>query len=150
MNTMMDIERRERIAIRNDLAELRRMTQWLQDSARMVDVPQEFLYALDVCANEAVTNIISYAYDDNLRHDITLELSRTANGACLVIRDDGNPFNPLEAPPHQGPASLEDAMIGGLGIHLIRRMMTRCDYRREADVNVLCLEAERKVQPGNA
>jgi serine/threonine-protein kinase RsbW len=71
-------------------------------------------------------------------------------GARIVIRDDGKPFNPLEMPVHERCGCLADAKVGGLGIHLIRCLMARCDYRREGGINVLTLEAQRKLQPGNA
>ena len=140
----------DRIVIGNDVAELRRMTGWLRTCTEAADVPPELVHRLDVCANEAVTNIISYAYDDRARHEITLELTETATGVSLVIRDDGRPFNFMEAPAHGAPASLDEAEIGKLGIHLIRRLMTRCDYRREGGANVLLLEAHPRPQPGNA
>ena len=139
----------ERIVILNDISELRRMTQWLQASSAAADIPQGLVQMLDVCANEAVTNIISYAYDDGDRHEINLALTRTDGGARLEIRDDGRPFNVLDAPEHKMPLTLADAEAGGLGIHLIRRLMTHCEYRREAGHNVLCLEAASVLRPGN-
>ena len=134
----------ERLVIGNKVGELRRMSQWLRNSAVAADISQDLICLLDQCANEAVVNIISYAYDDGKHHDLTLGLNRTANGACLVIRDDGKPFNMLEAPERKPPGSLKDAKVGGLGIHVIRRLMTRCDYRRENGINVLSLEARDK------
>jgi len=130
----------ERIVIANRLDELPRMSQWLHDSAASLGLEESDAFALDVSANEAVTNIISYAYGDQLRHDITLELHAAGNGARLVIRDDGKPFNLLEAPEHKAPGAIEEARIGGLGILLIRRMMSRCSYERADGFNVLYLE----------
>lgn len=139
-----------RFVMSNDMAELRRMTQWLQGSSKAAGIAPDIVRLLDQCANEAVVNIISYAYEDAKRHDIALELNKTALGACLVIRDDGRPFNMLEAPEREQAASLADAQVGGLGIHLIRRLMSRCDYRREGGNNVLFLEAQPKPQRCNA
>jgi anti-sigma regulatory factor (Ser/Thr protein kinase) len=140
----------DRIVIGNDISELRRMSEWLRTIVAETDLPGELLYRLDVIANEAVTNIISYAYDDAARHDITLELTKSAGGATLVIRDDGKPFNVLDVPARQPPKGLDDAAIGGIGIHLIRRLTSRCDYRREGRFNVLSLETEHAPQPRNA
>jgi serine/threonine-protein kinase RsbW len=136
-----------RIVIVNDVAELRRMTQWLWNAAASAGIAERLVRLLDVCANEAVANIISYAYDDAARHEIALELEKTADGARLVIRDDGRAFDVSKAPAPAAPASLDDARIGGLGIHLIRRMTSRCDYRRENGFNVLLLETELKTAP---
>jgi anti-sigma regulatory factor (Ser/Thr protein kinase) len=139
-----------RFVMGNNVAELRRMTQWLRESAGAAGIAPDVVRILDQCANEAVVNIISYAYEDAERHDISLELIKTAHGASLVIRDDGKPFNMLDAPERRAAAGLADAQIGGLGIHLIRRMTARCDYRREGGFNVLSLEAQPKPQHCNA
>jgi serine/threonine-protein kinase RsbW len=139
-----------RLVIANSAAELRRMSQWLAERAAASGIPHELLFPLEHSANEAVVNIISHAYDDTGPHDISLELDKTENGARLVIRDDGRPFNILEAPDRVPYTSLAEAAIGGLGIHLIRGLMSRCDYRREDGNNVLILEAERELQPGDA
>lgn len=140
----------DRLVIRNNAAELRRMTQWLCDSAAATAVPEDVVFKLDFCANEAVSNIIFYAYEPGRQSEIVLELNKTENGARLVIRDDGKPFNLLEVSARQLPGSLEEAGIGGLGIHLIRGMVTHCDYRRADGVNVLCFEAEHEPRSGNA
>jgi serine/threonine-protein kinase RsbW len=126
------------------------MSLWLTSSADRAQVPRDLVPMLEVCANEAVANIISYAYEDRQSHAISLELSRTDKGAALVIRDDGKPFNPLSLPEYEKPATLEDARIGGLGVHFVRKLMARCEYRREAGQNILCLEAEPKTHASNA
>jgi anti-sigma regulatory factor (Ser/Thr protein kinase) len=129
-----------RLVIANQVTELRRMTEWLWANGTAADIPQDLLFKLDVCANEAVINIITYAYEDSRPHDITLELNKTEAGACLVIQDDGKAFNMLEVAEREKAESLADAAIGGLGIHLIRRLMERCDYQRQGAFNVLSLE----------
>ena len=139
-----------RFVMGNDVAELRRMTRWLRQSAAAAGVAQDVVHVLDQCANEAVVNIISYAFDDGARHDIALELKPTEKGISLEIRDEGKPFNMLQAPERKPASKLADAEIGGLGVHLIRHLIDRCDYRREGGVNVLLLEAQHTRQPSNA
>lgn len=134
----------DRLVIANDVAELRRMTDWLCNAAAAMTASREVIDMLDFCANEAVSNIINYAYDDNAHHDITLDLHRTTEGVRLSIEDDGRPFNMLEAPEFVAPAELAEARVGGLGIHLIRHRISRCDYRRKDGCNVLFLEAHDK------
>src|SRR5262249_15247829 len=136
--------RSDRLTIKNEITELRRMSEWLVSTGLARGISKDVLFRLEVCANEAVSNIISYAYDDYTGHEITLELNGIDAGARLVIRDDGKPFNPLEAPPHHRPASLADARVGGLGIHLIRELTSKCSYQQDGGFNVLCMEAENR------
>jgi len=44
-------------------------------------------------------------------------------------------------PPVQLPGQLEDAQIGGLGVHLMRTLMRECRYVRREGRNVLSLVA---------
>ena len=140
----------DRIVICNSTDELRRMTRWLWDGAAASGIPDDIASKLDLCANEAVMNIISYAYPDAGRREITLELNETPDGVSLVIRDDGKPFNPLDVPEPKLPKSLDEALIGGLGVHFIRRMMTRFEYQRADGFNVLSFEVRRDRPVGNA
>jgi serine/threonine-protein kinase RsbW len=121
------------------------MTNWLWRVGTGAGVGRELIAVLDFCANEAVSNIINYAFDDSAHHDITLDLSKTEHGARLVIKDDGKPFDLLKAPEYLAPKSLAEAKIGGLGIHLIRRQISHCCYLRENGFNVLSLEALEKT-----
>jgi len=128
-----------RLIIANQLSALREMSEWLVQAARQCGASDELVFNLDLCANEAVTNIISYAYSEPGFHEISLELSRQSNALTLIIEDDGIAYNPLAKPEHVQPASLEEAEIGGLGIDLIRQFMSECRYARLHEKNRLTL-----------
>ncbi len=130
-----------RLMIPNQLSALRRMSEWLEETIRELDAPEQMSFKFDLCANEAVANIISYAYRDSGTHEITLSLSRDDDLLCLEIEDDGIAFDPLARPEHEQPESLADASIGGLGVDLIRKFMDECRYVRRNGHNVLTLAA---------
>ena len=125
------------LVIRNQLSALREMSSWLDATIRRLEMPERLLFAFDLCANEAVANIISYAYPEDGAHEIVLRLVPVQGALCLEIEDDGIPFNPLEQPEHDRPASLEDAQIGGLGVDLIRNFMDECRSARRGGRNGL-------------
>lgn len=117
------------------------MSAWLDGALRRLNAPQALFFGFDLCANEAVANIVEHAFPDGGAHEIVLRLRSTGGALCLEIEDDGIAFNPLDQPPHRAPASLEDARIGGLGIELIRHYMHACDYARRDGRNLLTLMA---------
>lgn len=130
------------LQIFNELTELRRMSEWLHHACENLDLPGTLALNLDLCANEAVTNIIHYGYKDHDRHEIHIRLELKENQTlCLTIQDDGIPFNPFETLPPAPFDSIENAKIGGLGIHLIRSLMDECNYRRFKDQNIVTLSA---------
>jgi len=126
-----------RLAIPSQVDAIRKMSEWLDAAIREMGMTEELVFRFDLCANEAVTNIISYAYPENSLHEITLELSLDGESLSLEIVDDGGPFDPLKHPPHKQPANISEAEIGGLGIDLIRKFMDECRYSRHEGKNSL-------------
>ena len=103
---------------------------------------------MHVVIDELLTNIISYAYLDDEKHDIGIKVELSADRLKVSIVDDGIPFNPLGIETPDTELSLEERKIGGLGIHLVRKMMDRVSYRRRIDKNVITvvefLDADKK------
>ncbi len=128
------------LTIENELSEVPRMSNWLRRQLTELGyVTEELLFRFDLSANEAVTNIISYAFTEPCQRHIELVLTADADSIRLHIEDDGIPFNPLQAPPHEAPKSLEEARIGGLGIDFIRHYTDQCEYSRKDGRNRLTM-----------
>lgn len=128
------------LQLNNQTAEVARMSQWLQNMLNDWCIPPALQFRVDLSANEAVTNILSYAFPNGGEHRILLNLSLNNERLVLLIEDDGIAFNPLVMPPHEQPKRLSEAEIGGLGIHLIRHYMDECDYQRLNNNNRLTLK----------
>jgi len=62
-------------------------------------------------------------------------------GGCITaaIKDNGRAFNPLQSALPDTSLPLEDRVIGGLRITLIRKLMDEVYYSREDAKNVLTL-----------
>ncbi len=131
----------QKLRIGNDLDSLREMSRWVDDSCKALGFPQNLCFRLDLVANEAVTNAISYGYATGQSGEIELRLDAADGNAVLEIEDDGLPFNPLDLADPVRAQSLEDTRIGGLGVPLIRKSMAHCEYQRRAGRNVLILKA---------
>lgn len=126
--------------LRNDLAELQRLNQLVSDFAESHGLPSELVFRLTLVLEEIITNVISYGYEDEIEHEISVRLSWEDPDMKIEVEDDGRPFNPLEAPPPDMVKPLAERPVGGLGIHLVREMMDKLEYRRENDKNLLVLK----------
>jgi serine/threonine-protein kinase RsbW len=143
---MSSLEAR-RLVLRNDVAELQRLAGWLERLAQQ-GMSSDVSFAVQLCLEEAVANIIMYGAARGDRLEIAVELER--NGGTLVARieDNGRQFDPTRAPPPAVAASLEQAKVGDLGIHLMRSFASGMDYERRDGRNRLTLRfAESRPSP---
>lgn len=125
------------IEIPNRLDAMSDMELWLAGLGQAWELSPQLAFALDLVVNEAVTNIIQYAYADDAEHSISVSISNRPEGLLVAINDDGTPFNPLDHPEMVFATDLQSATIGGRGIHLIRTHSARQHYRRESGRNIL-------------
>jgi serine/threonine-protein kinase RsbW len=119
--------------------------QWLEEMAEREQWPFKVRFALELSLDEALTNIVSYAFTEGAAHGDVPEMvvSFRRDGAHLVIEiaDNGRPYDPtLNALPPVAQ-SLDDAQIGGQGVRLMRHYMKHITYRHHAGRNHLTLVA---------
>lgn len=97
------------------------------------------LFQVKLALEEAVTNILSYGFDGQQTQLIWLKVVQEGRLLSIVLTDNGTPFDPLERPPPDLDSNLEDRMVGGLGVYLIRQMMDNVSYQRQDGCNKLCM-----------
>ena len=109
--------------------------------------------SVDVCAVEAVTNAIKHAYLGTYGHEVSVEVSSTAERLDLYVRDQG------ERMPEEHAAKLtEGSRIlefdardlaavpeGGMGLQIIHQLMDEAAYTVEGGVN--CLRLTKFIHP---
>lgn len=134
----MAAEHRHGLTLESSEAAAGEASVWVRTLAAQHAVPVTWAEGLDLCVVELVTNIVSYAYSGG-PGEIRLELGITRKCLNLTIEDQGPPFDPLQQATPQRPATLDEATIGGFGIHLVRQFADACHYRRRGDVNCLSL-----------
>ena len=125
------------LTIPNRLSESAGVKEHFDTFAEHYGIPDQIRLKMHVVIDELLTNIISYAYPDDETHDISIKVELSADRLKVSMVDDGIPFNPLGIETPDTGLALEDRKIGGLGIHLVRKMMDRVSYRRRIDKNVI-------------
>ena len=123
----------------NKFAELRRVSDWVRGFARERQLAHPDAYALELALNEALTNIMSYAYADSAPHEIVVALHAQPGRIRVDVEDDGVPFNPLEMPIEERPETLDRSRPAGRGLPLIRSFMDELHYERRDSRNVLTM-----------
>lgn len=125
------------LTVPNRLSENARVKEHFDTFAKHYGLPDPIRLKIHVVIDELLMNIISYAYPDDDRHDICIKVELSTDRLKVSMVDDGIPFNPLGIETPDTGLALEEREIGGLGIHLIRKMMDRVSYQRRIDKNVI-------------
>jgi serine/threonine-protein kinase RsbW len=120
-----------------DPKEIERLNRIVRQFGDLHEVPGRTLYAVNLALDELVTNVILHGYDDRTDQEVKAHLTVQEGVITAEVEDGGRAFNPLDAPTPDLNAALDERELGGLGIHLVRSLMDRVEYRREGEKNVL-------------
>jgi serine/threonine-protein kinase RsbW len=129
----------KRLLLHRDLAELERLAIWLEGWA-MRDLSPELSFAIQVCLEEAVANIIMYSATTDDRLEIVIKVERRNQSLVAQIEDNGSAFDPTQVPRPPIPTSLAEAKVGNLGIHLMRSFASGLHYERRDSRNRLTMQ----------
>lgn len=127
------------LRLANDLAELSRLSDWVRELASELDLPPGKVFHLDMALEEIVTNVMKYAYGEDVDKPIEVSYELKNDRLMITVADYGPEFNPLQAEAPDTEKALEEMTIGGLGIALTLKMMDRVDYRRHDSKNLLTM-----------
>ena len=128
-----------RMMFHNDIKQVSRLEGWLETVSRELECPESLIPSLNLALEEAVTNVILYAYPKGIYGPVELDASREGDSLKFVLSDSGKPFDPTARPDADINASLEDRQIGGLGIHLVRSIMDAVSYEYRDGRNILTM-----------
>jgi serine/threonine-protein kinase RsbW len=86
------------------------------------------VYAIQLAADEAASNIIEHAYEGVSGGEIEITCEMKAGLLTITMLDHGRAFDPSSVQPPNLKADLSKREIGGLGIYLMRKLMDEVDY----------------------
>ena len=128
------------IELANEIDEIQRMIAAIEEFGERHAVPEAVVGHFVLSLDELVTNVISYGYPDRSSRIILVSLRLDAQERLIAeLIDDGVPYDPLQTPPPDLDADLDDRPIGGLGVHIVKTLMDSVEYRRDGDRNCVTL-----------
>lgn len=125
--------------IKNKLEQLTRLYEFLDLHASAYGLEEQLTMQIKLALEEVVTNVILYAYPDKKDQDIRIDMNYGNKQLTIVITDKGTPFNPLEMKEPDITLPPEERPIGGLGIYLVKQLMTEVTYSRSSGKNILTM-----------
>lgn len=128
------------LRITNNLDEIGTLAEFIEELGAELSLSMETTMHINLALEEAVSNIIMYAYPQEEAHEIILKTSATENQLIFLLTDNGLSFDPTGAPEVNLDIPAEERQIGGLGIFLIRRIMNEVTYQRLDGENHLTMK----------
>ncbi|MCK0209586.1 ATP-binding protein [Starkeya koreensis] len=135
------------ICLANEIGKLETLAERLEAYVEAEAIPPTPAYRLQLAADEFFNNAVDYGYPDGRAGEIALRVRRAGNVLEAIFSDDGNAFDPFQAPAPDIAGSLEERRIGGLGVHLVRTLADSVAYRREDGRNVVTLTFSLAATP---
>ena len=127
------------LVMRNDIQQIPTLAEWIE----MLGLPQELNMPINLALEEAVSNVMLYAYPGK-SGQVLVECEKSQHQGqsqqlVFTITDSGVPFDPTQQIDPDVTQSAEERPIGGLGIFLVRQIMDDIRYERKEDKNILTL-----------
>ena len=134
-----DVRMRKSIVLTNDIQEVPKLTAFVDAVCETVGFNSTVTMQVNLAIEEAVVNVMNYAYPRGKKGDVTVEAISNDIRLKFVIIDSGTPFDPTVHADVDTTLSAQERPIGGLGIHLVRKIMDSINYERVDNLNVLTL-----------
>ena len=129
----------DRLTLPNDVETIPQLNEFIDGFCEQRDIDNDITMSLNLAIEEAVVNVMNYAYPEGTVGYVDIEAEADDDYVTFVISDTGKPFDPTQKDEVNTELSVEDRPIGGLGIHLVRRMMDEISYRYADHRNILTL-----------
>ena len=137
--------------LKNNLKELDHLNDQLDHFRTQVGLTNKCCCEINLALEEWFTNYVSYGHKGKKSggrdHQIHFKLSLESGVLTIRIEDDGKPFDPKKALVPDTGCPLEQRKIGGLGVHLIKKVMDDISYIRCGKKNIITLKKNIVREP---
>ncbi len=125
----------------NKLQEIEKLPQLIKELGEEAQLTKQQMMSLRLALEEALVNVINYAYPERETGKINLKALYEPNESFLrfELTDSGKPFDPTRVKDADLTLGVEDRPVGGLGVFLIKKKMDKVTYKRENGMNRLIM-----------
>lgn len=122
-----------------DINNLRDFVEFVSSCAEGQGINPGRITEIGVAAEEVLVNICNYAYQDQVGEIKVSCMLDDESRLIIEFEDTGVPFDVhgLDAPDLTD--DIAERQIGGLGVFIIKELMSEVQYRREDNKNILKL-----------
>lgn len=127
------------LTLQNDVRETPLLGTFVEDICEELGIDPKTTMKMNLALEEAVVNVMEYAYPKDQQGEVRIKAEANDVRLKFVISDDGKPFDPSVYDEVDITQEADKRDIGGLGIHLVRRIMDTINYKRVNGQNIFTL-----------
>ena len=128
------------LTLTNDVQQVTLLEDYINTIAEEADIDMSLALSLNLALEEAVTNVILYAYPEGQKGTVDIKsIVDDSRRLTFIISDSGTPFDPTQKEDADVTLSVEERPIGGLGIFLVKQIMDVVTYERANGLNILTM-----------
>jgi len=128
------------LTIVNKLSEISKLNAFVMSATAALNMEKGLANQIKLAVEEAVANVIDYAYPNNTEGNIDITIEADENRIRFILSDAGAEFDPTRVSKADTTLTVDERPIGGLGVFLVRNLMDSINYERTDGKNVLRLE----------
>ncbi|HEY7514371.1 MAG TPA: ATP-binding protein [Vicinamibacteria bacterium] len=100
-----------------------------------------------LAVDEATTNVLEHAYGGATDREVELRFEDRGDCLRVEIVDSGATVDPKAVPRVDLSRYASERRKGGLGVHLMGKIMDSVTFRRDGRCNVCCLVKKKSAAP---
>lgn len=127
------------LVLRNDIGQISLLSEMVEEIAEERGLDSGVAMNINLALEEAVTNVIMYAYPEGEEGELRLDAVIDDDSLKFILSDKGKEFDPTAKPEPDITLDVEKRPVGGLGIHLVRKIMDSVSYKRKDGKNILTM-----------
>jgi serine/threonine-protein kinase RsbW len=130
----------DRLELRSRLSDMAQLPAWIEGLATRHGIPANVQFAIDLCLEEALSNVIRHGYAGMDDRSVSVRFTMPGSGYFkFVIEDQAPRFNPLDSPEQPAMSPDEENRIGGQGIRFLRHFADALEYEATPTGNRLSI-----------
>lgn len=126
------------------LENLSAIRDYVQSACKQAGAGERDCFDLQLAVDEIATNIVKHGYRDAAPGPIDVDLCFDAQEIIITVGDAASVFDPVSVKPPDLESDWEARAVGGLGWHLVRRVVDDVRYQaKEGGGNIVTLVKRR-------
>lgn len=104
--------------------------QFVRQFCEQQGMPERECQRLELAADEICTNVVCHAYHGDASRHYRVECECEGDTVVVCVIDRGASFDPESVPTPDTTCALAQRKIGGLGLHLVRKVTDSFEVTR--------------------